>query len=406
MKSLILLLLLFPFSLAEDCSQTFSPEWCQEIQTSNLSEIEKQYLLSDLFSAQKYYPDYDLAKKWNLAHLPEIKHSQEIIKDAYLKIYIHPSLWYNQSLLVNTSGEIVAIRGYNLELPKKTDNEDCATYHSLWQEQEILRYYINNQLTSPNYLIYSTTAEFKVEYYIKVIIKIEHHQWQKSSCEYSHTTFKTEELTLTDAISAQIYLSKLNNTFQVKDYYDNNYLIYFKPEYAVNAELNLFHSYFKQHYFRFIPQINSTFLIIKAEPQVHQEFFNLAFSDEGLVIPELISCQIKLSDFFQELVLPCNLSTNHPEIIVNLPKLIYDDGDLILGTIFPINSTLNYAGKNYTSLNFTAIYPYHKISVSYQDTVFYYIIQVKNPVLYPPLILLIIFLLAVYLIFILMRCLL
>ena len=53
MKYLILLLVI-PLVSALDCNQLKNQEYCQEIQNSNLSIEDKEYLMQDITSNKKY----------------------------------------------------------------------------------------------------------------------------------------------------------------------------------------------------------------------------------------------------------------------------------------------------------------------------------------------------------------
>ena len=57
MKWQVFLVTLFviPFVAAVDCDKLEYKEWCEDIQNSDLSESEKDYLLSDIFDNLKHF---------------------------------------------------------------------------------------------------------------------------------------------------------------------------------------------------------------------------------------------------------------------------------------------------------------------------------------------------------------
>jgi len=61
----ILALLVLPLSLALDCNSLANKQWCNDIQASNISQAEKNYLLGDILSDKKQYPDHQLISEWN-----------------------------------------------------------------------------------------------------------------------------------------------------------------------------------------------------------------------------------------------------------------------------------------------------------------------------------------------------
>ena len=86
-----LFLVLLPSLHALDCNSIANKQWCNDIQKSNISQIEKDYLLSDIISDSKHYPDHQLVKQWNskisTTSAPNgvVKKNSDYVKDSWVK---------------------------------------------------------------------------------------------------------------------------------------------------------------------------------------------------------------------------------------------------------------------------------------------------------------------------------
>ena len=65
--ALLIILLGLPMLNAFDCNSIQNRPYCEEIMNSALTETEKEYLLADIMSNTKHYPDHNLINDWNNA---------------------------------------------------------------------------------------------------------------------------------------------------------------------------------------------------------------------------------------------------------------------------------------------------------------------------------------------------
>ena len=405
-----LFLVLLPSLYALDCNSIANKQWCNEIQKSNISQLEKDYLLSDIISDSKHYPDHQLVKQWNskvsTTSAPNgvVKKNSDYVKDSWIKILaVMPSIIFNDTLYISNSGEIQVGYNYNVYIPSYTDSGDCKTIRSIVQSTSSAQLYINNQYVgsghSVNYftsLPNNADAVIKAVYTAQVQVKIKHYTKQKEYywkngikkyrwvCDFDYTQYKTDTVTTQDFLKAKIHNPQPTASFTVKDKYLDSVKGEFISKDAVNTELTFFDSYYKEHNYIF-SEVISPFntLIIKAEKQQSSEQKNLAYAGSMITVPKIDGCIIAVYDFFSKKILPCNMNYESPEFTVATDKTIYSENETIALKIEPAGKdySVTYAGKEYKTngeLQLKAVYPYDKIEVQYKGRIIPRIIHIKN----------------------------
>ena len=133
-----LFLVLISSASAIDCNMLDNKELCKQIQSSGLSQSDKDYLLSDIIADQKNFPAHDFVRDWNLqvdtSKKPiDIKdYNQEFIKNAWAKILIiMPSVKENNIIYHTSQGEVLSAFDYDVQLPTGTESGDCKTKYYL-----------------------------------------------------------------------------------------------------------------------------------------------------------------------------------------------------------------------------------------------------------------------------------
>lgn len=405
-----LFLVLVPSIYALDCNDIANKQWCNDIQKSNISQTEKDYLLSDIISDSKHYPDHQLIKQWNskvsttTAPNGVVKKNSEYVKDSWVKILaVMPSVMFNDTLYISNNGEVLV--GYNHELyvPTYTDSGDCKTVRSLVKNTGTSQLYINNNYVGSGHSVqyytslpHNADVTIKAVYTAEVQLKVKHYTQQKEYylsngkkkyrwvCDYDYTEYKTDTVTSQDILKAKIHNPQPSASFTVKDKYLDSVKGEFISKDVVNAELTFFDSYYKEHNYVFSEVISSfNTLTIKAEKQPSLEQKNLASSGSLITVPKVDGCSIAVYDFFSKKVLPCNVNYESPEFTVITDKTIYAENETIALKIEPAGKEYNvtYAGKEYKTngnIKLTAVYPYDKIEVQYKDRIIPQIIHIKN----------------------------
>ena len=172
-----LFLVLLPSLHALDCNSIANKQWCNDIQKSNISQIEKDYLLSDIISDSKHYPDHQLVRQWNskfsttAAPVNTIKKNSDYVKDSWVKILaVMPSVIFNDTLYISNSGEIQVGYNYNVYIPSYTDSGDCKTIRSIVQSTSSAQLYINNQYVGSGHSVnYFTSLPHNADALIKAV---------------------------------------------------------------------------------------------------------------------------------------------------------------------------------------------------------------------------------------------
>lgn len=405
-----LFLILLPSLYALDCNNIANKQWCNDIQKSNISQAEKDYLLSDIISDSKHYPDHQLVKQWNskvsttTAPNGVTKKNSEYVKDSWVKILaVMPSVLFNDTLYISNNGEILVGYNHNAYVPTYKDSGDCKTVRSLIKNTGTSQLYINNQYIgsghSVNYvtsLPHNADAVIKAVYTSEVQLRIKHYTKQKEYywkngvkkyrwvCEYDYTEYKTDKVVVQDILKAKVHNHQPTASFTVKDKYLDSVKGEFISKDAVNTELTFFDSYYKEHNYVF-SEVVSPFntLTIKAEKQQSAEQKNLAYSGSVITVPKIDGCAIAVSDFFSKKVLPCNVNYENQEFTVSTDQKVYAENENINIDIKPQGKEylITYAGKEYKTtgeLQLTAEYPYSKIEVQYKERIIPHIIHIKN----------------------------
>ncbi len=403
-KYLLALLLLIPLASALDCNQLFNKQWCQDIQNSKVTEAEKEYLLADVISDKKDYPDHQLVKEWNekisTDQAPEgvTKQSQGYIKDAWVKLFaVMPSVLFNQELLIPSEGEILTGANHKVELPSGNDADDCETIRGIVDNNNKLELFFNNQLVGKGNLVnYITNSEneikIRAEYSITVKTQIKHYQWEKKYyskkkyklvCEYHSTEYKTDNLVVKDFLKVKIDNPKLEAEFKIEDKYSETIKANFTFSDIVNVELTFLDAYFIQHNYVFSEVFAlGNILTVKAEKKSTKEVKNLAYNGGEVVLSSLDGCMIKVDDFFQSKLIPCDYSFTSPEFTVETDKIVYADKETIKVKIAPAGDyTVQYAEEEVNSngeMELEAKYPYNRITVMNKNRIVNQHIHLKN----------------------------
>ena len=405
-----LFLVLLPSLHALDCNSIANKEWCNDIQKSNISQAEKDYLLSDIISDSKHYPDHQLVKQWNskvsttTAPNGVTKKNSEYVKDSWGKILaVMPSVLFNDTLYISNTGEILLGYNHDVYVPSYTDFGDCKTTRSLIKNTGTSQLYINNKYVGSGHSVsyftslpHNSDVTLKAVYTAEVQLKIKHYAKQKDYywkngvkkyrwvCDYDDTEYKTDKFVVQDILKAKIHNPQPSASFIVKDKYLDSIKGEFISKDAVNTELTFFDSYYKEHNYVFSEAISpSKTLTIKAEKQQSNEQKNVAYSGGVITVPKIDGCMITVYDFFSKKILPCNVNYESPDFIVSTDKIVYAENDAINVNIEPAGKKylVTYAGKEHKTtgnLQLTAEYPYSKIEVQYKDRIIPYIIHIKN----------------------------
>src|SRR3989338_10790227 len=158
---LVLFLLVLPLvSASFNCQLMSNVNQCSEIINSNISETQKDQLLSSLLYNSTNYPNHEFIFNYNTKI--KVNSSIEnltIINSTYIKngwlslLTVMPSVLEDNTLFVTENTFVLSDYNYFIEVPKdyiskgypKIKNGDCKTIHTLIENISTLNVLVNNE---------------------------------------------------------------------------------------------------------------------------------------------------------------------------------------------------------------------------------------------------------------------
>ncbi|MDP2947337.1 MAG: hypothetical protein Q8N88_04430, partial [Nanoarchaeota archaeon] len=182
--------LILPSAVAFNCDGLSGGDLyvCKSIQDANLTSIEKDLLISDIFNKNKITPNFDFIYLWNtnlnFTNSPDGKeYSSGTISNAWIKIIsLMPSILDNETLYSSNNEKLLTAYNYRYTLPSGNAKGDCKTEYSLESKDEDLKIYLNNNLIGKDKLISfiisneSDNLVFKSELNIQVNYRVAHYR--------------------------------------------------------------------------------------------------------------------------------------------------------------------------------------------------------------------------------------
>jgi|GEM_PF-625760 len=246
-------LLLLAFSVsAFDCSKTKDADYCNQIQSSNLSDSDKELAYSALLYPNSDYPDHNFIQDYNLdirvTDPPDNTqiHNSTQIKNAWISfLEVFPSVYENNTLYLPSSTnalseynyEVQVPQGYSTQYPYSTDG-DCKRTFSLVQNNSKLSYYLNDEYKGQgkySSINIDSDGILKAELEINTKIKVEHYRWYSyccgywrygcyyycHSCDYDRTDYETDNLKVNEQKQISFYSENPAANIYITDNYFN-----------------------------------------------------------------------------------------------------------------------------------------------------------------------------------------
>ena len=376
----LLVLVQAPLIFALDCNSISIPnkDTCLGIINSNLTHIEKEFLISNLEYSKKFYPDHDYIKQVN-SNIPINQSPDKVrtvdsifIKNAWNSVLaIMPSVIYNNSLYVPNKTSILTGFNYNLVIPQNyqspkysyTDQQDCRRDYSLIENNSQNSVYINNDYSGEGRLTnvsINNDSEIKSIYKISVKVKIDHYQWQDNCeawtdgncawyshrCEFYNSEIKNDNLQTSDETNIRLYNKSLFGEIKT-DSYSNTTRI--KLNYSDSIELSFNDSRFTFYKYAYTinyskaPYYVST---LKAEDFNQETLSNILKSEDSLLVRNNENCTLRYFDFFRDIKGSCNIPSHQVTFHIITNKLAYKVNESIIVNIFPQNISVNLSYSN------------------------------------------------------------
>jgi hypothetical protein len=376
----IALALLLPSAIAFNCNSLSGGDLqvCNSIQNTNLSQADKDLMISDIFNQNKTSPNFNFVYQWNtnlnILNSPDGRTSSSgTINGAWVKIIaLMPSIIENNTLYASDTGKLQT--AYNFQfgnLPSGTEYRDCATYYSWDSKTSSLSVYLNNNLIGSNkisaYQIYNspTDLNFKAELSINARYKVNHYRYRYVNriykCASYSTEYRTDSLKLSDSLNAKLYKNTLNSSFKVTDEYSGITKGILEANNYTNLALSFSNSQY--NYNKYIYSLNYSLpyyaLTIRADPVESSNFNNIHVERKNdsfyFNVKDTSNCKIQLNDFFSSRTFPCDLNFNETNFSIKTDQINYFDNDTIKVYIFPSDIVVNltYANQTITTKNYT-----------------------------------------------------
>lgn len=411
------LAILLPSAIAFNCNSLSGGDLyiCNQIQETNLSQLEKDLLISDIFNKNKTSPDFDFVYSWNtnlnIKNSPDNEYqSNGAIRNAWIKIIaLMPSILEDNVLYIPEQGKILTRYNYDIILPSGTASGDCKTYYSLEEKKENLGIYVNSRLIGHDELtsfivksgeenlnfisLLSLEVKYKVKHYQRKRYCSEYEGGKcvryRTVCEYSVTNYQTDTLTLTDNLQAKLYKEIPESSFKITDKYFDITKGVLTANNFTKLILSFNNSEFQDS--RYIYSLNYALpyyvLTIKAEKFEDTESNNIHVDKSNnnfyFNVKDASNCKIELFDHFNSLTKACDLSYNKTNFSIKTDKTNYYENDTIKVYITPSNIKVNLSYGNQSKIaenyaEFKAVLYENKIQAKLNDEEADWLVNVNN----------------------------
>lgn len=375
--------MLLPLAIAFNCNSLGGGDLyvCNQIQATNLSSIEKDLLIADIFNKNKTTPNFDFIYSWNSnlnIQTPSDNkyYSSGTIQNAWIDIVaLMPSMLENNTLYASNMGKLQTAYNFRYgSLPSGTEGRDCRTDYSWSSQTSNLNVYLNGNTIGTSeissYQAYNTeNLSFKSELSITARYKVTHYRYKwinnRQVCRSFSTEYRTDNLKISDSLNAKLYVSQLDSSFKIADKYFNVTKGIFTTSNFTNLILKFNNSQYQNT--RYIYSLNYTLpyyiLTPKVEPaesisskNIHVDKNNNNFT---FFVSDTSNCQIQLFDYFNSITRGCYLAFNQTNFSIRTDKTNYYENDTIKVYITPDNVLVNLTYGNQSKIveNYTELEP-------------------------------------------------
>ncbi len=406
----------FIFSYSCDGMNGEVEDACLEIFGSDLSNSEKELLISNLEYENNLEPNHFLIYSKNMNFLirnaPEgvQTFNDKYIKNAWMKVFaLMPSVIYENFLYVPRNTKVLMGFHYEFDEPKdyrssrypRTLNGDCRTRYRLLEKTEENKIYVNGIYQGQGQLVPAViNQDSNIESVYTVTIKydVNHYEWDRYCCErkngvclrycydcdYDRDEAEVGQVIIIDSVNVKIYENKL--VADILKMTNSGYSSRINLNYSDSIEVSFISS--EYDYYKYLFGFVNSFppynvLTLKAIDYGGETLTNLFRESDSLIVNNVEECVIRGFDFFSEIKSECFVKNSFVGLKIKTDKLKYDNGEDIEIEIFPkdIFVDLTYANKSYSVKNgktLNAIKPYNKITAVYHWELSEKIIYIKD----------------------------
>jgi len=402
----LLVLVQAPLILSLDCNAISQANYptCMEILNSNLTQMEKEAIISNLEYGKKFYPDhqfiYGRNSALNIVSAPVgIQNYNGIfVRNAWMSIFTSmPSILYNNSLFVPNKTKVLTGFNYQIQTPSNyyssgypsTSQGDCKRIYTQTKNNAENKVYVNNNYQGSSKFVdtnINKDSEIKSIFSVNVAYQIDHYKWNKYccrrsngycvkycySCDYRSRETQQDNIQITDVLPVKYYNNSLIGDLKTISTYSET--TKFEPNYSNSFELSFQDSQFKFN--QFIYTINYSkdpyfIYTLKAEDYNQEKITNILKDGKYLLVKNTNNCTIYAFDFFNSFQRTCFIESKNISFYIKTDKLGYLQNESILVSVYPQNLTVNLSYANKTrqitgNTTLKAEFLYNKITAQYE----------------------------------------
>lgn len=374
--ALLLLIAGAPSVLAINCNGISQANYntCMEIINSNITDMEKSLIISNLDYSEKFYPEhsfiYDKNTNLQISSAPDgVQYYNGIfVKNAWMSIFTTmPSVLYNNSLYVPAQTKVQTGFNYQIQTPSNyyssgypsTSQGDCKRIYTQTRNDAENKVYVNNNYQGSGKLVdvnINQDSQIKANYIINVAYSIDHYYWQRYCsrysngycvrhsyrCAYDYNEIKSDSIPITDYLNVKSYNNSLTGDVRTILSYSESTKI--EPNYSNSIELSFQDSYFKKY--EFVYDVNYSkapyyVYTLTAKNYKEEQISNILKDGNALIIKNANNCSIKGWDFFNTIQKSCFIGYNPIDFSVDTDRLTYIVNETINVSVYPQNISVN-----------------------------------------------------------------
>jgi hypothetical protein len=374
--ALLLLIAGAPSVLAITCNGISQANYdtCMEIINSNITDMEKSLIISNLDYSEKFYPEhsfiYDKNTNLQISSAPDgVQYYNGIfVRNAWMSIFTAmPSVLYNNSLYVPTQTKVQTGFNYQIQTPSNyyssgypsTSQGDCKRIYTLTRNDAENKVYVNNNYQGSGKLVQinvNQDSQIKANYLINVAYSIDHYYWQRYCsrysngycvrhsyrCAYDYNEIKSDSIPITDYLNVKSYNNSLTGDVRTILSYSESTKI--EPNFSNSIELSFQDSYFKKY--EFVYDVNYSkapyyVYTLTAKDYKEEQISNILKDGTALIVKNPNNCTINAWDFFNTIQKSCFIGYNPIDFSVDTDRLTYIVNETINVSVYPQNISVN-----------------------------------------------------------------
>jgi len=382
---LLLVAVQAPFIDSIECSQVSQPNYdtCVQIKNMNLTDLEKELIISNLDYSNKFFPDHQYVydRNTNLAIInPPIginKQQGIFVRDFWMSIFTAmPSVLYNNSLYVPNQTKLFTGYNYNFVSPvnyvspgySNTNNGDCKRIYTLTKNLSENKVFVNNVYQGSGKLVnikITNDSEIKAIFTINVSYSIDHYYWQRYCskykngyckqysyrCQYNYNEVQKDNLQAIDILKVKYYNNSLFANINTISSYSGN------TNFNLNFSNSVKTSFQDSSYTfdEFVYSVNYSkapyyILTLRADDYRQEQISNLFKQENSLIVKNTNNCTIEAFDFFNYLNNSCYAEQKPLDFRIETDKLKYFLNETIKVYVYPQNLSVNISYGNQSKI--------------------------------------------------------